>query len=51
MRTGLLPLARQHEADLIVMADSYRNLLLHSVLGDVTRDIIRQTDRPLFLTH
>ncbi len=50
-RTELAPLATQHDADLLVLADSYRSLLLHSVLGDDTRDIIRQADRPVFLTH
>ncbi|MFP4145649.1 MAG: universal stress protein [Phycisphaeraceae bacterium] len=50
-RQELLPLAKQRGADLLVLADSYRNLLLHKVLGDTTRDIIREADRPLFLTH
>lgn len=50
-RAQLLPMAKEHDADLIVLADSYHNLLLHSTLGDVTRDIVRQADRPLFLTH
>lgn len=50
-RTQLLPMAKKQAADLIVLADSYRSLLLHSALGDVTRDIVRQADRPLFLTH
>ncbi len=50
-RAELLPMAKEHDADLIVLADSYHSLLLHSTLGDVTRDIVRQADRPLFLTH
>jgi nucleotide-binding universal stress UspA family protein len=47
----LLPLAARHDADLLVLADSYRSLLLHTMLGDTTRHIIRHADRPLFLTH
>lgn len=50
-RSKLLPMAKQHDADLVVLADSYHSLLLHSTLGDVTRDTVRQADRPLFLTH
>ncbi|GFO82795.1 MAG: hypothetical protein A49_24220 [Methyloceanibacter sp.] len=50
-RKQLLPMAKRHGVDLIVLADSYRSLLLHSTLGGVTRDIVRQADRPLFLTH
>ena len=50
-RAELLQMARTHDTDLIVLADSYHSLLLHSTLGDVTRDIVPQADRPLFLTH
>lgn len=50
-RSQLLPTAKKLNSDLIVLADSYRSLLLHSALGDVTRDIVRQADRLLFLTH
>ncbi len=50
-RAELLPMAKHHDTDLIVLADSYHSLLLHSTLGDVTRDIVRQAGRPLFLTH
>lgn len=50
-RAELLPTAEKHGADIIVLADSFRSLLLHSVIGDVTRDIVRHADRPLFLTH
>jgi nucleotide-binding universal stress UspA family protein len=50
-RTQLLPMTKEHRTDLIVLADSYSSLLLHSTLGDVTRDIVRQSDLPLFLTH
>lgn len=50
-RTQLLPLAKKHCADLIVLADSYRSLLLESTIGSVTRAVVRQADRPLFLTH
>ena len=50
-RRGLLPLAQQMECDLLVLADSYRSLLLHQVLGDTMRDVVRRADRPLFLTH
>jgi nucleotide-binding universal stress UspA family protein len=49
--TQLLPMTKEHRIDLLVLADSYRSLLLHSTLGDVTRDIVRQSDLPLFLTH
>lgn len=50
-RTELLPMAKKHDTDLIVLADSYHSLLLHSALGDVTRDIVRHADQPVFLTH
>lgn len=47
----LLSVARHHDADLLVLADSYRNLLLHETIGDTTRDVVRNADRPVFLTH
>ncbi len=45
----LLPLATMRQADVIVMGNSARNLLLKQALGDTAMHIIKNTDRPLFL--
>ena len=45
----LLPMATLWQADMIVMGNSARNLLVKQVLGETALHIIRNADRPLFL--
>jgi len=45
----LLPMATQWQADMIVMGNSARSLLVKRVLGETALQIIRDADRPLFL--
>jgi len=45
----LLPMATLWQADMIVMGNSARNLLVKRVLGETALHIIRNADRPLFL--
>ncbi len=48
-KTLLLPLATLRQADVIVMGNSVRSLLVRRILGDTALHIIRNADRPLFL--
>ena len=45
----LLPMATLWQADMIVMGNSARNLLVKQLLGETALHIIRNADRPLFL--
>ncbi len=45
----LLPMATQWQADMIVLGNSARSLLLKRVFGETALHIIRNADRPLFL--
>jgi nucleotide-binding universal stress UspA family protein len=45
----LLPMATVWQADMIVLGNSARNLLVKRVLGETALHIIRNADRPLFL--
>jgi len=45
----LLPIAVYWQADMIVLGNSARNLLVKRVLGETALHIIRNADRPLFL--
>ena len=45
----LLPIATYWQADMIVLGNSARNLLVKQVLGENALHIIRNADRPLFL--
>jgi len=45
----LLPMATLWQADMIVLGNSARNLLVKQVLGENALHIIRNADRPLFL--
>jgi hypothetical protein len=45
----LLPMASYWQADMIVLGNSARNLLMKRVLGGTSLYIIRNADRPLFL--
>jgi nucleotide-binding universal stress UspA family protein len=45
----LLPLATLWQADMIVMGNSARNLLIRKILGETSLHLIRNADRPLFL--
>jgi len=48
-KDSLLPMATLWQADMIVMGNSARNLLVKRVLGETALHIIRNADRPLFL--
>jgi nucleotide-binding universal stress UspA family protein len=50
-RGTLLAHARDTEADVIVMGNGMRRLLVRKVLGDTVLDTIQNADRPLFLTQ
>lgn len=45
----LLPIATYWQADMIVMGNSARNLLVKRLIGETALHIIRNADRPLFL--
>ena len=45
----LLPMATQWQADMIVLGNSARNLLVKRILGETALHILRNADRPLFL--
>lgn len=45
----LLPIATYWQADIIVLGNSARNMLLKRILGETALHIIRHADRPLFL--
>jgi len=45
----LLPIATYWQADMIVMGNSARNLLVKRLVGETALHIIRNADRPLFL--
>ncbi len=45
----LLPMATLWQADMIVLGNSARSLLVKRVLGETALHIIRNADRPLFL--
>jgi nucleotide-binding universal stress UspA family protein len=47
----LLPMATQWQADMIVLGNSARSLLMKRVLGETALHIIRNADRPLFLSQ
>jgi len=47
----LLPMATLWEADMIVLGNSSRNLLLKRLLGETALHIIRNADRPLFYAN
>jgi nucleotide-binding universal stress UspA family protein len=48
-RDFLLPIATYWQADMIVLGNSARNLLVKRVIGETALHIIRNADRPLFL--
>jgi len=50
-RSGLLPLARENGADLIVMGNSVHKALMRRLLGDTVLETIKSADRPLFLSQ
>lgn len=47
----LLPYAAEHRADLIVLGNSARNMLLRKILGETALHVMRNTDRALFLAQ
>jgi nucleotide-binding universal stress UspA family protein len=47
----LLPMAALWQADMIVLGNSARSLLIRRVLGETALHIIRNADRPLFLSQ
>ena len=48
---NLLSYAEQWNADLIVMGNSNRNLLLRRIFGETMLHVVQNTDRPLFLSQ
>lgn len=49
--TALLAHAHRLKVDLIVLGDSHRATLVRHVMGDTLSHIIRDADRPLFISH
>ncbi|MGF1580362.1 MAG: universal stress protein [Gemmataceae bacterium] len=47
----VLPVAEEWDADLIVMGNSARNLLLRQIFGETALHVIQHADRPLFLSQ
>jgi nucleotide-binding universal stress UspA family protein len=45
----LLPIATYWQADMIVLGNSARNLMVKRLIGETALHIIRNADRPLFL--
>jgi len=50
-RHMLLAAAKLWQADMIVMGNSARSVLLRHVLGDTLQDVLQHTDIPLFLAQ
>jgi nucleotide-binding universal stress UspA family protein len=48
---GILAHARETEADIVVMGNGMRRLMIRKVLGDTVLDTIQNADRPLFLAQ
>lgn len=48
---AILETARAWAADLIVMGDGAHGVLARKILGDTLSHVVRQADRPLFLSH
>jgi len=48
---AILETARRWPADLIVLGDGAHTVLARKILGDTLLHIVRQADRPLFLSH
>ena len=47
----LLPMATLWQADMIVLGNSARNLMVKRIIGETALHIIRNADRPLFLSQ
>ncbi|MCL6503967.1 MAG: universal stress protein [Pirellulales bacterium] len=47
----VLPYAQQWDADLLVVGNSARSLLLRRVLGETALEVMHNADRPLFLAQ
>lgn len=47
----ILQTAKEWSADAIAMGDSNRPLVARRLFGDTALSVVRQADRPLFLTH
>jgi nucleotide-binding universal stress UspA family protein len=50
-KNHLLPYAAEWGADLTVVGNSARNLLLRRIFGETAWHVIRHSDRPLFLAQ
>jgi nucleotide-binding universal stress UspA family protein len=50
-REGILAHAQETDADIIVMGNGMRHLMIRKVLGDTVLDTIQNADRPLFLAQ
>lgn len=50
-KQSLLPYADQWKADLVVLGNSARNLLLRRIFGETMMNAVEHADRPLFLAQ
>ncbi|MCG6892667.1 MAG: universal stress protein [Desulfobacteraceae bacterium] len=50
-RTETLAYAKRSEADIVVMGNSVRSLLMRKLIGDTVLHTIQNADRPLFLSQ
>ena len=50
-RDNLLPYAAEYGADLIVLGNSAKSLLLRKILGETALHVMRSSDRMLFLAQ
>jgi len=50
-KRNILPYAQQWDADLIVMGNSNKRLLLRRILGETMLHTVKHADRPLFLAQ
>lgn len=50
-RDGLNPYAEAIGADLVVLGDSFRHILVRDLFGDTMSHLIQTAQRPLFISH
>jgi nucleotide-binding universal stress UspA family protein len=50
-KTAVLSHAQSSDADILVMGNSVRSLLMRKILGDTVLHTVRNADRPLFLSQ
>lgn len=47
----LLDYAQEIDADLVIMGCNYHRVLLHNVVSETTVRVLRNSDRPIFMSH